>query len=43
VGTVFQLNGAPSDFSRRVSALLERKFPDHWIGRGDPMPRPLVL
>jgi len=38
VGTVFQLHGAPPHFSCHVHAFLDREFPDHWIGRGDPFP-----
>jgi hypothetical protein len=34
VGIVFQLNGAPPHFYRRVPAFLQREFPDHWTGRG---------
>jgi hypothetical protein len=40
VGTVFQLNGAPSHFPRRVHAFLDREFPDRWIGKGDLAPYP---
>jgi len=43
VGTVFQLDGAPLHFFHCVSAFLDREFPDHWIGRGRPIPWPLIL
>jgi hypothetical protein len=41
MGTVFQLDGTPLHFSHHVCAFLERKFPDHWIGRVRPIPWPL--
>jgi len=34
VGTVLQLDGAPSHFSNCVCAFLGKEFPDHWIGGG---------
>jgi len=40
VRTVFLLDGAPSHFSRRVSAFLDREFPDRWIGKRGQIPCP---
>jgi len=34
VGRVFQSDGAPHHIYRRVRTLIDRKFPDVWIGRG---------
>jgi hypothetical protein len=43
VRTVFQLHGAPRYVSHYVHTLRDREFPDCWIGRGGPVPCPLVL
>jgi hypothetical protein len=40
VGTVFQIVGVPSHFSHHVHAFLVREFPDHWTGKGGPIPWP---
>jgi len=32
VATVFQLLSAPPHFFRRIRSILDREFPDHWIG-----------
>jgi hypothetical protein len=42
VGTVFRSAGAPLHFFRRVRPFLDREFPDHWLGRGEPIPWPLL-
>jgi hypothetical protein len=41
VGTVFQLHGGSPHSSHRVSAFLDREFPDRWIGRGGYIPWPI--
>jgi hypothetical protein len=38
VRTLFQLGDAPPHFTQCVHALLDRKFPDCWLGRGGPIP-----
>jgi hypothetical protein len=38
VGTIFSLNGAPLLSSHCVHTFQDREFPDHWIGRGRPIP-----
>jgi hypothetical protein len=43
VRRVFHLDGAPCHFSSRVSAFLDREFPDRCIARGGPIPWRLVL
>jgi hypothetical protein len=40
VGTVFHLDGAPPRFPCCVRVLMDRGFPDRWIGRGRPIPWP---
>ena len=37
---IFQHDGAPPHYSREVRELLNRKFPNQWIGRGGPTPWP---
>jgi hypothetical protein len=37
LGTVFQLDGTPLHFSRRVRALLDTQFRDRWTERGGPV------
>jgi hypothetical protein len=32
----FQHNGAPPHFSSNVQGILNRMYPNRWIGRGDP-------
>lgn len=34
---IYQHDGAPAHFGRRVRAHLHRAFPDNWIGRGGPV------
>lgn len=36
----FQLDGAPAHFSARVRTVLNRSFPDRWMGRGGPIAWP---
>jgi len=38
VGRVFPLDGTPPHFSCHVHAFLDKQVPDHWIGRGEPIP-----
>jgi len=38
VGTVLQLYAALPNFSNHICAFLDREFPDHWVGKGDPFP-----
>ena len=33
-------DGAPPHFSCFVTDVLNKRFPDAWIGRGGPIPRP---
>jgi len=37
---IFQHDGAPAHYSRRVREILNRRFPDRWIGRGGPIAWP---
>ena len=32
--TIFQQDGAPPHFARRVKEFLDQRFPNEWIGRG---------
>lgn len=34
---IFQHDGAPAHYSRRVREILDERFPDRWIGRGGPI------
>lgn len=34
---IFQHDGAPAHYSRRVREILDERFPDKWIGRGGPI------
>jgi len=34
---IFQHDGAPAHFSRRVREILNERFPDRWMGRGGPI------
>lgn len=34
---IFQHDGAPAHYSRRVREILDARFPDKWIGRGGPI------
>jgi len=34
---IFQHDGAPAHFSRRVRDILDTRFPDKWMGRGGPI------
>jgi hypothetical protein len=42
-GTVFQLDGASTNFSYYVHAFPNREFPESCIGRAGPVPLALVL
>lgn len=37
---IFQQDGAPAHFSRRVREILDARFPDRWMGRGGPITWP---
>ncbi|XP_036139970.1 uncharacterized protein LOC118644749 [Monomorium pharaonis] len=37
---IFQHDGAPAHFSRRVRDILDARFPDRWMGRGGPIAWP---
>lgn len=37
---VFQQDGAPAHFSRRVREILNTRFPDRWMGRSGPITWP---
>jgi hypothetical protein len=37
---IYQHDGAPAHFSRRVRGLLNERFPDRWMGRGGPFTWP---
>lgn len=34
---IFQHDGAPAHYSRRVREILDARFPNKWIGRGGPI------
>jgi hypothetical protein len=34
---IFQHDGAPAHYSRRVREILNTRFPDRWMGRGGPI------
>jgi len=34
---IFQHDGAPAHYSRRVREILNTRFPDKWMGRGGPI------
>jgi len=38
VGTVLQLDHTPPHFSHCVCAFIDKKYPDCWVGRGEPIP-----
>lgn len=37
---VYQHDGAPAHYDRRVRGYLDATYPDGWIGRGGPIPWP---
>lgn len=37
---IFQHDGAPPHYTRRVREILDERFPDKWIGRGGPITWP---
>jgi len=40
MGTVSQLDGASPHIFHHIHVFLDREFPDHWVGRGGPIPWP---
>jgi hypothetical protein len=40
---IFQQDGAPPHFARKVRFFLDKTFPERWIGRGGPAVRPDLL